>query len=103
MIWDRVPKSRYVSFSQLELGVYDVVANFNIGRKASMLIFEKVNMIPGKYLKGCQAINRKRLFALTYKNREITKKHRKIRRVKASIKDDTNEEKDGKGYEAGGF
>ena len=42
MIWDRVPKSRYVSFSQLELGVYDAVANFNIERKASMLIFEKL-------------------------------------------------------------
>ena len=59
MIWDRVPKSRYVSFSQLELGVYDAAANFNIGRKASMLIFEKLNMVPGKYsLKGCQVINK---------------------------------------------
>ena len=64
MIWDHVPKSRYVSFSQLELGLYDAVANFNVGRKASMLIYEKINMIPGKYsLRGCQAINWKRLFA----------------------------------------
>ena len=72
MIWDRVPKSRYVSFSQLELGVYDAVANFNIGRKASMLIFEKLNMIPDNYsLKDCQVINEKRLFASTYKKHDI--------------------------------
>ena len=68
MTWDRFPKSRYVSFSQLELGVYDAVANFNIGRKAGILTYEKLNMIPGKYsLKGCQSINAKRLFASTYK------------------------------------
>ena len=70
MLWDRLPKSCYVSFSQLELGVYDAVANFNILRKAS----EKLNMIPGKYayLKGCQSINAKLLFASTYKNRDTT-------------------------------
>ena len=38
MTWDRFPKSRYVSFSQLELGVYDAVANFNIGRKAGLIL-----------------------------------------------------------------
>ena len=32
-------ESRYVSFSQLKLGVYDAWANFNIGRKASKLIY----------------------------------------------------------------
>ena len=53
MIWACVPKSTYVSFSQLQLGVYDLVANSNIDRKASILIFEKPNMIRGKYcLKG---------------------------------------------------
>ena len=47
-IWDRIPKTNYVSLKQLEFGVYDAVANFNIGRKASVLIFEKLNMIPGR-------------------------------------------------------
>ena len=61
-----------------------------------MLIFEKLNMIPGIYsLKVCQAINRKRLFASTYKNHDNTKRRRKIRRGKAKTKDDKNEEKDG--------
>ena len=41
MIWDRLPKSKYVSLTPLQFGVYDAVANFNIyiGRKASVLIF----------------------------------------------------------------
>ena len=49
MIWDRLPpKSRYTSFKPLQFGVYDAVASFNIGRKASVLIFEELGMIPGK-------------------------------------------------------
>ena len=38
MIWDRLPKSRYMSFTPLQFGVYDAVANFNIGRKARNLV-----------------------------------------------------------------
>ena len=49
MIRDRLPKSRYVSFTLLQFGVYDAVANFNIGRKGSVLIFEEIGMISGKY------------------------------------------------------
>ena len=30
-IWERIPKTKYVSFEQLKFGVYDAVANFNIG------------------------------------------------------------------------
>ena len=36
--WERIPKTSYVSLSQLQLGVFDVVANFNVGRRASILI-----------------------------------------------------------------
>ena len=43
MIWDRVKKSLYVSFSQFQFGVYDAVANFNIRCKASILIFQNTN------------------------------------------------------------
>ena len=89
MIWSRIPKSTYVSFSQLQLGVYDAVANFNIGMKASILIFEKFNMIPGKYcLEGCRKINEKRLSASKYVNLEATKKRKKIRRGRAKTKNE---------------
>lgn len=104
MIWDRIPKTRYVSLSQLELGVYDAVSNFNIGRKATVLVFEKLRMIPGEYtLQGCRTINRRRLFASVYKNIELTRKRRKVRRGKLKQKDDKNEAAEGKTYEAGAF
>ena len=80
MIWDRLPKSRYVSLTPLQFGVYDAVANFNIyiGRKASVLIFWKLGMIPGKYtLTGCQKLNQQRLSASTYKNLNSTKNEEK--------------------------
>ena len=60
MIWDRLPKPRFVSFTPLQFGVYESVANFNKGRKASVLIFEKLGIILGKYtLTGCQKIKSK--------------------------------------------
>ena len=66
MIWDKLPKARCVSFTPLQFGVYESVANFNKGRKASVLIFEKLGIIPGKYtLTGCQKLNQKRLSTST--------------------------------------
>ena len=49
MIWDHMPKTRYMSLTQLELGMYDAIADSNIGKKASVLIYEKINLIPGKF------------------------------------------------------
>ena len=58
MIWDRVPKSWYVSFLYLEFGVYYTVANYNIIK----LIFEKLDMIINVHAsKECQILNRKHL------------------------------------------
>ena len=104
-IWDRLPKSRYVSFTPLQYEVYDAVANFNIGRKASVLIFEKIGMIPRIYtLTGCQKLNQKRLSESSHnKNLDSTKKRRKIKRGQSKRHDDKNEEKEGKSYEAGAF
>ena len=105
MVWDRLPKSRYVSFTPLQFEVYDAVANFNIGRKASVLIFEKIGMIPRIYtLTGCQKLNQKRLSESSHnKNLDSTKKRRKIKRGQSKRHDDKNEEKEGKSYEAGAF
>ena len=104
MICERIPKTRYVSFTQLELGVCDAVANFNIGKKASVLIYEKMNLIAGKFtLQGCDKISRKRLVASKYTEMDSTKKRRKICRCKAKQKDDKNESKEGQTYKAGSF
>ena len=79
MIWSRIPKSTYVSFSQLQLGVYDAVANFNIRRKATILIFEKLNMIPGKYyLKVCRKITK---IGCRRQNMTILKQQRSVAKL----------------------
>ena len=89
MIWDRVPKTRYVARLQLELGVYDAVANFNVGRKASVLIYEQLNIIPGRYTTlGLHIINKKRLYISKYDASSPTKKRRKMRRGIAKQKKD---------------
>ena len=104
MIWDRIPETRYVVLTQVELGVYDAVANFNIVKKVSVLIYEKMNLIPGKFtLQGCDKISRKKLFAPKYKEIDSTQKRRKIRRCKAKQKDDKNKTKEGQTYMAGAF
>ena len=59
-------------------------------------------MIPCKYcLEGCRKINEKWLSRSKYDNLEATKKRREIRRGKAKTKDDKNNDKEGKSYEAG--
>ena len=88
----------------MEFGVYDALANFNIGRKASVLVYAELNMLPGKHLvNGCTILNRKRLYLADYKNSESAKKRRKIIRGQKKNRQDKNSEKEGVLYDAGGF
>ena len=82
----------------LGFGVYDAVAvaNFNIGRKASVLIYEKLGLIPGYYtLKGCSTQNKKRLFHSGYKNKLLSKKRRKVIRGATKKKEDVDVDNEG--------
>ena len=89
---------------QLEFGVYDAVANFNIGLKYSILTYEKMSMVSGRYtLKCCKTVNKKRPLALKYNELATTKNRRKIRRAKSRDKDDVNEVKKGTFYADGAF
>ena len=45
-IWERIPSKTFVTLPNLEFDVFDVVANFNIGMKTSVLICEKVSFAP---------------------------------------------------------
>ena len=104
LIWERLPKSKYVSLTQLRLGTYDAVAHFNIGMKSSILIFDQLKMQPGRFMvKQCSMINRKRLFSSFYKSSEPVKKRRKIIRGLKKSKMDKHEKDEGTVYEAGGF
>jgi hypothetical protein len=101
-IWERIPKSKYVSLTQLEFGVYDAVGTFNIGRKASILVFEKLKMIPGYYtIEGCKYLNAKRLSMSAYKNNDKNKTQRKVLRGSNYKIADKHEQKEGNLYEAG--
>jgi len=83
LIWERLPKTEYVSLNRLKLGVYDAVGHFNMGMKSSILIYEKLNMIPGVYtLKGCSMINEKRVRKCLYRNDRINKLKRQSVRTK---------------------
>ena len=84
--------------------MYDAVAHFNIGWKASVCVYEKLNIIPGCYCtRGFDTLNRKRLYNASYKSNEKTKKRRKIIRAKAKSKKDKTEQKEDVLYEAGAF
>ena len=48
-IWERASKSIYCGREVLELAVYDAVANYNYGRRATSDIFELLNMKPGHF------------------------------------------------------
>lgn len=104
MIWERLPKTTYVSLTQFRFVVYDAVANYNIGRKASVLVYKKLSMIPGRYcIKWYQTLNRKRLSNTSYKNKETSKKRRKVLRGQCKSKSDKIKQKKGPMYEPGAF
>lgn len=88
----------------LKLGVNDAVSHLNIGHKATVLTFEKLQMIPGSYtLQGCIDLNKKRLSQSFYDNISKNKTRRKKIRSKKFKVQDNDEEKEGKVYEAGGY
>ena len=104
MIWERVPKFRYCSFNKLQFGVYDSVANFNDGRKASLDILKKVNVEPGYYTTAaCINMNIKRRRSAMYHHISTVKKARKIIRAQRKKIIDKKKKNEGNVYQPGGF
>ena len=63
-IWKHIPKNTFVTLPNLEFSVYDSVAHCNVGMKASVLIYEKLNFAHVVYmLKGFKKRNLKRVQA----------------------------------------
>ena len=99
IIWSRIPKHIYVGFTQFQVGLYDAVAHFNIGRKASVLVYEKLGIIPGHFtIEGCHNMNKRRLLAASNQSYVNVKKRRKLLRGKRKKRDDKNIEKEGSTY-----
>ena len=94
-IWERLPKTKYNSFTHLELETYDAVACCNIGRKA---------MRPGLYtVDGCAKLNKKRLSRSAYRNKTVVKKRRTVVRGKTKKGEDSQLDKEGTVYTPGSF
>ena len=84
--------------------IWERVAHFNIGWKASVLVYEKLSVVPVRYCaKGFDSLNRKRLFNASFKGSEKTRKRCKILRGKLKSKGDKIGQKEGVLYEAGAF
>ena len=94
----------FVTLPNLEFGIYDAVANFNIGMKTSVLIYEKLNFVPGVHmLRGCNKYNIKRV---NLANQRITPKNKlrlQVSRAKKMTKSDKLIEKEGDLYGPRGF
>ena len=102
MIWTRVPKTVFVGTSAFQLGVYDTVAHFNIGAKATIEIFKALGMNPGAFYVA-RVRKADRLLVAKYKAEEVNKVRRKVIRGRNKRKGDKNERKEGKTYAAGSF
>jgi hypothetical protein len=104
VIWERVPKTEYVSLNRLKFGVYDAVGHFNTGMKSSILIYEKLGIVPGVYtLKGCSRINEKRVRKCLYRNDRLNKLKRQSLRAKKHKTVDKINETELPMYVPGGF
>ena len=83
MLWNRVPKSYHVGLNILSVGVYDAIAHFNYGEKATLDVLDYINVEPGIFTKTmCNAINKERKRSAAYRASETVKKRRKILRHK---------------------
>ena len=84
MIWNHVPKSYHVGLNILSVGVYDAIAHFNNGEKATLDVLDYINVEPGIFTKTmCNAINKERKRSAAYRASETVKKRRKILRHKS--------------------
>ena len=104
MIWERLPKTKYVGCEKLKSGVFNAIANFNHGKKASIVIITEMNLVPGKYMRlMCDTENKKRKYLFLYKASNKSKKRRKIIRSQRRHTQGINIQKEGTSYEGGGY
>ena len=103
-VWRRIPKDIYVGKNVFEFGIYDAVSVFNIGRLATLRVFELSGLIPGYYTTtGCNIQNSQRLYHAQYKFKDNNRKRRKIIRGQKKSKSDKINQSEKVMYEPGGF
>ena len=104
LIWERAPKSIYLSIDKMCFAVYDAVAVFNDGRQGSLKLLKNVGINPGYFTTElCSILNARRRMRSSHKWQNDTKKRRKILRSQKKKKSGATKQKEGKCYKAGGF
>ena len=101
-IWERAPKTVYCVLDTLELAVYDAVANFNYGRKATIDILKHLNIIPGVYTRLCNTLYLRRKYNAGNHRTPAIKTRRNILRGLKKKKIGKYAGKEGESYEPGG-
>ena len=93
LIWERAPKSLYLSIDKIRFAVYDAVAVFNDGRQGSLNVLRNVGINPGYYTtETCCLLNMKRRMNASNELNEATRKRRqcfvlkKRRRPKRNVR-----------------
>ena len=75
MVLNPIPKSNHVSQPILTLGVYDAIAPFNIGEKASLDILSEMNVQTGVF--GSRASNKFNLSGKRMSSYQISEAQKK--------------------------
>ena len=94
----------YVGIGVFRFGIYDAISVFNIGRLATLKIFQSCVINSGYYTTiGCKVQNRRRLYHAGYKAQSGKKKPMKIIRGQKKSKIEKISQKEKVLYEPGGF
>ena len=87
MVWQRVPKEVFVGKDVLEFGLFDAVANFNMGAQTVLQLYEALRIPAGKYTDdGCQSLDTEHTYKAVYKGQEHNKRKKVPREEKEKRK-----------------
>ena len=104
IIWERIPKTVYVGYDQLQLGVYDAISHFNIGKKASIEVYQALNIDTGPYMMiFCSALNRRWLYPWRNQKQKRNKRSPQGIALNKKNKEDNDVENEGVTYGTGEF
>lgn len=101
VIWQRLPKTGFVGFETLKLGVTDAVLCFNEGSFVKCHVLKCMGITPGKFMiQGLKLIDKIRILEANKSVLERSKESRVKKRQLKRKKDENNKEEV---YRAGAF
>lgn len=105
IVWNKCPKSVFVSRNVLELAVYSAVINFNEGFSGIKRVFDKLGVQCGQFFEiGGVKKDIARASNTLLKSSEKGKRQRKkLRAIRKGFQDKENQEEEGPSYKPGGF